>query len=334
MTIITKPQVTIIVVPRERFSYSRESLESVYANTQVPFGLIYVDGNSPKNIQAYLAAQSQLKNFNLIRTKDYLSPNQARNLGLAAVDTKYVVFLDNDVYVEPGWLEKLIDCAEATDAAAVCPLVCCGEKPISEQKHNAICLAGGEAKIYLEIRKTTACRKVHYRYYVANYLLAGVKDRLQRRECELAKFHTLLVRTDLFAAIGQLDEKLLSTKEDIDFCLAIIKARKQIYCEPNSVVTCIEAKNLSLADLAYFELRWSDAWELSSLKHFNQKWDLSEQSGACSSNYRLGYRRHQALLHPVVKQLSFGGYATWLEWVLAAGERKINRYISDRYNYN
>ncbi|MGF1589404.1 MAG: glycosyltransferase family 2 protein [Pleurocapsa sp.] len=331
---MAKPQVTIIVVPRERFSYSRESLESIYANTQVPFALIYVDGNSPKHIQAYLLAQSQLQNFKLIRSEHYLSPNQARNIGLAAVDTKYVVFLDNDVYVEPGWLEKLIDCAEATDAAAVCPLVCLGKKPLSKQKYNTICLAGGEAQIYLEIKKATACRKVHYQYYFANCLLVEVPEGLQRRECELAKFHTLLVRTDIFAAIGQLDEKLLSIQEDIDFCLAIIQARKKIYCEPNSVVTYVPAQNLTLSDLAYFELRWSDAWELSSLKHFNQKWDLSEQSGAFSANYPLGYHRHQALLRPVVKQLSFGGYAAWLERLLAAGERKINRYISDRYKYN
>jgi hypothetical protein len=39
-----EPMVTIVVVPRERFSYARTSLESVYANTHVPFRLIYVDG--------------------------------------------------------------------------------------------------------------------------------------------------------------------------------------------------------------------------------------------------------------------------------------------------
>ncbi|MGB3761496.1 MAG: glycosyltransferase family 2 protein, partial [Rivularia sp. (in: cyanobacteria)] len=37
---MSEPQVTIIVSPRERFSYTRESLESIYENTQIPFKLI------------------------------------------------------------------------------------------------------------------------------------------------------------------------------------------------------------------------------------------------------------------------------------------------------
>jgi hypothetical protein len=34
-----KPQVTIVVSPRERFSYTKESLESIYEHTQIPFKL-------------------------------------------------------------------------------------------------------------------------------------------------------------------------------------------------------------------------------------------------------------------------------------------------------
>ena len=84
----SKPEVTIIVAPRERFSYTRESLESIYEHTQVPFKLIYVDGSSPSHIKKYLENQAQEKQFKIIRTEHYLSPNHARNLGLRQVDTK------------------------------------------------------------------------------------------------------------------------------------------------------------------------------------------------------------------------------------------------------
>ena len=33
-------------------------------------------------------------------------------LGLERATTLYVAFLDNDVVVEPGWLEALVRCAE------------------------------------------------------------------------------------------------------------------------------------------------------------------------------------------------------------------------------
>ncbi len=41
-----KDKVTIVVVPRERFSVTQRSLENVYAETDYPFTLVYVDGNS------------------------------------------------------------------------------------------------------------------------------------------------------------------------------------------------------------------------------------------------------------------------------------------------
>lgn len=47
-------QVTIVVSPRERFSYTRESLESIYQYSDLPFKLVYVDGNSPSHIKKYL----------------------------------------------------------------------------------------------------------------------------------------------------------------------------------------------------------------------------------------------------------------------------------------
>src|SRR5579864_7036334 len=113
---------TIIVVPRERFSYSRTSLESIYANTDQPFRLIYVDGGSPKHVKNYLEVQAKVKDFKLLRTEHYLSPNQARNIGLRAANSKYVVFVDNDVIVASGWLTALLQCAEETNASLVGPL--------------------------------------------------------------------------------------------------------------------------------------------------------------------------------------------------------------------
>lgn len=95
-------QVTLVIVPRERFSGSEASLESLYEHTRVPFELIYVDGNSPPRVKQYLEAQSKTRNFELIRTEQYLFPNHVRNIGLAQVKTPYLVFVDNDIVVSPG----------------------------------------------------------------------------------------------------------------------------------------------------------------------------------------------------------------------------------------
>ena len=118
---MNRAKVTLIIVPRERFSYTRESLESIYRDTKYPFDLVYVDGNSPEHIKNYLAQKADEKQFKLIRTEHYLSPNQARNIGLQHVreETDYVGFVDNDIHVTPGWMEKLVNCAEEELAAVV-----------------------------------------------------------------------------------------------------------------------------------------------------------------------------------------------------------------------
>ncbi len=156
---MNQPEVTLIVVPRERFSYTRESLESIYQNTSYPFDLVYVDGNSPEKTKNYLTQQALEKQFKLIRTEHYLAPNQARNIGLQYVKTKYVVFVDNDIHVAPGWLKKLVECAEETEATVVCPLVCIGKN-----LHSKIHLAGGEASIILEVKNDKMRRKVHEKH--------------------------------------------------------------------------------------------------------------------------------------------------------------------------
>jgi hypothetical protein len=89
-------RVTIVVVPREQFSKSQISLESIYAATPLPFKLVYIDGDSPPSLRRYLECQASAHGFQLIRTDSYLTSNEAHNLGLREVCTEYVAFLDNE----------------------------------------------------------------------------------------------------------------------------------------------------------------------------------------------------------------------------------------------
>src|SRR5688572_4120076 len=96
------PLTTIIVVPRERFGSTFESLDSMFANTTQPYSLIYVDAGSPPDVARRLAALARERGFTLVRSDSYLSPNQARNLALPRVATKYIALADNDVFFAPG----------------------------------------------------------------------------------------------------------------------------------------------------------------------------------------------------------------------------------------
>src|SRR5262245_10713659 len=109
---MTSPRATIAFVPREVFCTTQRSLESLYDRTTTPFELVCVDGGSPPAVREYLARQAREKQFTLVRTDHYLTPNQARNLAAKYVRTPYVAYVDNDVIVSEGWLEPLVKCAD------------------------------------------------------------------------------------------------------------------------------------------------------------------------------------------------------------------------------
>lgn len=317
---IAHSSVTIVVVPRERFSYTRESLESIYEHTKYPFNLIYVDGNSPAHIRDYLATQAKEKQFQLIRQDTYLSPNHARNIGLKEVTTKYVVFIDNDVVVSPNWLQPLIDCAETTQATIVSPLLCQGT-PIHQEVH----CAGGETGVRLDSDR----RRIIEKIYDQGRKVADILPKLKQQPTGLAEFHCMLVRTEIFAQIGFLDEGLLSTKEHVDLCMLVAAAGGTVYLEPASVVTYVPGPPLDWTDLHYYMLRWSDRWELASLKHLRQKWNLSEDEYFQNKYKRLGSRRQMTIIRPVARKLSFGKFGfQFINKILRRVDKVLNRWIT------
>lgn len=318
-----EPIVTIVVVPRERFSCTQESLESIYEHTDFPFKLIYVDGNSPAKVRRYLEAKAQEKNFEIIRTNYYLSPNHARNIGFSYVDTKYLVFVDNDVIFSPGWLKALVTCAEETGATVVGPLMC-EKKPIHQRVH----FAGGESHIVTDIKGR---RHLREKMYKQGHNATELRPQLKRTETELAEFHCTLVRTEIFERIGYLDEAMLNTKEHLDFCMNVAQAGGTVYFEPDSLVTYVPGPPLEWTDMYFYMLRWSDAWTLASLQRIREKWDLSEDGYFQTKYKKLGVRRIATIIKPFVRQVSFGYENKPLKRFLKKLDKKFNRFLTNRY---
>lgn len=341
---MSKPTITIIVVPRERFQFARKSLDSLYENTFVPFKLIYVDNNSPNKLRQDLEFQSLLRRFHVVRSETYLSPNQARNLGLRYVTTPYVVFVDNDVVFAPGWLEKLVGCTEDTGATVVGSLVC-QYQPV----HTIVHCAGGtymapdaySAFARGELNPSGTLEeaggwKIQERTPYQNQPLAEVRDQLYRQPTGFVEFHAMLVRTAIFNRIGPLDEGFSCTKEYLDFCMMVTRAGGLIYLEPDSVVTFLThppAPVVQWSDLPYFMLRWSDAWERSNLHHYQQKWGLKESSYFQKRYQKLGQRRRKVLIRPIARKFAFlGKPATqWIELQLFHLEKRFNCWFFKRY---
>jgi len=307
---------------RERFSVARRALEAVYANTPEPFQLVYVDAGSPGPLRRYLAAQARLRGFQLVRRDEYLNNNQSRNIALPHLgDTPYVVFLDNDAVVEPGWLGALLRAAEETGAAAVGPLYLLGE-PGSGVIH----VGAGDSHFVTEAGR----RRFVERHRFANQRVDAVRDRLARERCEAVEFHCMLVRRDVLERVGPFDEGLYSMAEHTDFCLRVREHGGAIYHEPAAAVTYVVPGRLSLADLRFFWRRWSDAWTDATVDRFCAKWDVDPQDrGMRRIREHARSHRHLALepLHRRLVRLLGWRWGHWLgHRVARALEIRLNRW--------
>lgn len=345
-----QPKVALIVGPRERFSSTQASLESIYQDTDYPFDLVYVDVCSPETTRRYLEEQAEQKQFKLLRTQCYVSPNQAKNIGLKYLlnsekqQHKYIVFIENDVLVKPGWLTKLVECAEKTGAAVVGPLTCIG-KPLHQVIHNA----GGKSYITTEVKDGRARRYIYQSAALTGKAVAEVLDKLHRKKTDYVEFHCMLVRAEIFDNIGLLDEGMMATREHIDFCFMVTQAGGKIYSERESVVTtdtigietnqkglidwfgAVQLPEFKWSDLYYFMLRWNDVWDLASLHHLRDKWNLTEDEYFKKRYKKVGARRHELLIKPLVRRLTFGKGNTWLENLLIPIERSISRAVYWHY---
>ncbi|MEM9563998.1 MAG: glycosyltransferase [Actinomycetota bacterium] len=312
------PEVTIVVTPRERFGLSRASLESIYANTSVGFRLVYVDGNAPSRTAAYLRSAATDLGFELISSPEYLSPNRARNLGLAAVTTPFVVFVDNDLVVADGWLEHLLACAEETGAPIVGPLYMEGDP-----EHHVIHMAGGD----YELDGESGHRRFSTVHRLQGQRLDEIDTELVREPVGFVEFHCLLARTEFVRSIGGFDEALLSTREHLDLCLIASERGELVYFEPSSRVTYLTPPPIDRADISFFLRRWSERWNEASLDHFCAKHGIAP-------TYRdrmVGMRaRRQLLLRPVrtaSAKLLPGPIDRFAMRVMARLEREINRAL-------
>lgn len=297
----SNPSVTIVFVFRERLSPTVPCLQHLLDTTPLPYELLCVDGGAPESIAAPLREMAAKHGFTLIRSEGFLSPNESRNLALKHVQTGYVVFVDNDVEVSPGWLEHLLRCAQETGAWLVAPLYL-----ESFKGKLRIHMFGGNVRV-----RDEHGRPAYSEQHNLDHQSLNGETRLRRQPTDLIEFHSLLMNMDAYRALGPLDEKLFNCAEHADLCLAVKNAGKQIYLEPCSVIAYQIPDRLDEIDREYFALRWSEAWTAASLQRLSQKYAIPmNDSGLTKVGRWVTRHRHGALApYPRVRRwLGTNGY--------------------------
>jgi GT2 family glycosyltransferase/glycosyltransferase involved in cell wall biosynthesis/Tfp pilus assembly protein PilF len=98
------PTATIVIPVYNQLETTRRCWMSIKKNTEVPYRLILVDNGSEEQV-AYEADQN---NIEVIRNETNTGFAHACNQGIRTAYGDYVIILNNDTVVPPGWLKRLL----------------------------------------------------------------------------------------------------------------------------------------------------------------------------------------------------------------------------------
>ena len=263
---MTEPRTTIAVVPRESYSGTPKMLDALVAHTPQPRRVVVVDGGSPRSVLRQLERLASACDFTLIHREAASTSNEARNQAMRHVTTEYVCFVDNDTFVNDGWLAGLERCADETGAWLVAPAVLWGRRDRWE-----IHYAGGSCRI---VSDSGARRLEEHNPYMHRPVAALAE--LSRAPTEYVETHCLLARVEALQRVGPFDEALIAAREHTTLSLQVSALGGGIWLEPSVVVRYPWPKRNTLADYRFYLPRWSDDWAERSFRRFNERWALSD----------------------------------------------------------
>jgi glycosyltransferase involved in cell wall biosynthesis len=275
---------------RERHALAAQAIESVVGHTTRPYRFIYVDVQSPDSLREWLAQRSSELGLEVVRFDEPLWPQEARRRIAGMIDTDYVVFIDNDVLVEDGWLESLVACADETGAGIVGPLYMMAGGALPALIH----MAGGK----LTETPTEGGRVLQPEHLLDHADPAKVADKLFRQPCDFVEYHCMMIRSELLRDGELLDPHILSVHEHIDTALSVRQCGYPIFVEPSAKVTYLAFAGYMLDELPLFRDRWSREAAEASIDAFCEKWGVVNDDRSFGI-LRQFVRGHAAQIDPI-----------------------------------
>ena len=209
------PTVSIVLVTHNKAEYTLHCLTGLLSAAEIPFEVIIVDNASTDYTSELL---ERITNVIKIRNNENLQFIAACNQAAGQARGKYLLFLNNDAYLEHGALSALVNTIEQVpEAGAV------GGKlvfPNGElQEAGSIIWKDGTALGY---GRNSNPHRAEYCYV---------------REVDYCSGACLLVRKDLFDRLGGFDTRYSPAYyEDSDLCMNVTALGYKVLFQPKALV--------------------------------------------------------------------------------------------------
>jgi GT2 family glycosyltransferase len=220
-------QTTIVIPVFNQCGLTRKCLETLRANTPAHASLeiIVVDNASTDQTRDVLQdAQRSWSLLRLLTNQQNLGFARACNQGARAATGDYVVFLNNDTQVHPGWLEPLVGTLDRDPRVGIVGSLLLNTDGTVQS-----------AGMYLVDCHQTGMPFMMWMY--GSGTPPGQRSQHnQARVCPIVCGACLATRRRLFDELGGFDEGFINGHEDVDLCLRCGERGFLVVYQPASVV--------------------------------------------------------------------------------------------------
>lgn len=242
------PLVSIVIPVFNKYAYTAKCLRAVAAHTgDVAHEVIVVDNGSSDQTARVLANNTDGIRYR--RNAQNLGFARASNQGAAMARGRFLLFLNNDTEPHAGWAAAMVAEMERDPRVAVV-----GSKllyPDGLIQHAGVRFAYAMWQPIMPM------------HVLARQPAAAASE---RQELDAVTAACMLVRPEVFAALGGFDEGYVNGYEDVDFCLEVRSRGHKIVFTPASVVTHHESVtegrfDSSAANTERLMARWIDRFD-------------------------------------------------------------------------
>ncbi len=228
------PTVSIVIVSWNAKSVVQKCLPSVVATDYSNLEIIFADNASTDGTAAWIARE--YPTVEIVRHPENWLFCRGNNAALPHATGRFIVLLNNDVEVSPGWLRPLVDVmVQHPDVAAVQP------KMLQYDDRDRFEYAGA-AGGFLD--------RAGYPFTRGRLFDTVEHDRGQyddARDVFWATGAALLLRRSALDEVGLLDERFEMHMEEIDLCWRLQRHGYRVRVEPESTVYHIGGASLPQA---------------------------------------------------------------------------------------
>ena len=219
-----EPVASIVIPVHSGAELTERCLHAILATTGVtPYEVILVDDDADPDTKSLL---SSLRSARVVVNERNLGFLHSTNRGAAEARGRYIVLLNNDTEPQLGWLDSLVERAgSAPDVGAVTAKLVYADGTLQEA--GAIVWQDGSPWNYGR----------GYDPWLPEFNFV--------REVDYGSAAALLVRTDLWRAIGGFDERYAPGYwEDTDLCFAVRARGYRVLYEPQALVLHHEGSSM------------------------------------------------------------------------------------------